>query len=80
LKNNKLTSLGISKFFDTMNNKGCIYKLILDDNDFSGKGINAIIGYLWENSIIQYLSMNNCELNVEGCEAISSGFQRNTSI
>ena len=57
-----------------MNNKGSIYKLVLDDNDFSGKGINAIIGYLCENAVINYLSMNNCELNVEGCESISSGF------
>ena len=40
-----------------------IQKLYLDENNFEGRGIHAIVNFLHENNQCFLLSLNKCEIN-----------------
>ena len=71
---------GLSRLFDSLNKNLYLETLILDNNSLSGKAVMCMVNFLWENESIRYLSMNNCRLETDACDALSNGLDRNKTV
>jgi Ran GTPase-activating protein (RanGAP) involved in mRNA processing and transport len=77
LSNNGLTTWGVSRLFEVLQKTLYLKKLILDDNNLSGKGMSSTTALLWENISLVFLSFNNCDIEPDGGESIGIGLSRN---
>jgi Ran GTPase-activating protein (RanGAP) involved in mRNA processing and transport len=57
-----------------------IQYLVLDDNDFENSLITSFLNYLWGNSTLRHLSLNNCRLLDQGVKGIAQGLNKNFAL
>lgn len=80
ISGNGITAVGTAKLFEALCKNSVLEVLILDKNQLHGKGISSLVGLLWENSTLKHLSMNECDLSLLACDALSNGLDRNRSL
>lgn len=80
IANNQITTVGIARLFESLSKNSTVDTLILDKNPLHGKGISSLVNFLWENTTLKHLSMNECELSLLACDALSNGLDRNRGV
>ena len=80
LQNCSLTSAGVSVLLHYLRINNYLKSLNLSHNNLSGPDFNRVQLMLWNNRILQTLSLSQCRLGKVAAEAIGEGLSKNSTL
>ncbi|CDW82579.1 UNKNOWN [Stylonychia lemnae] len=77
LQETQFTHQGAVSLYSGIKRNNKLKNLILDDNNLQGRTLNELSQALWTNASVTKLSLENCQLQDNGCLYLMDGLERN---